>query len=143
MPMTNEMRTVVENAVPCFILQVSIPLDKNYLRSIQQKAVNDPLALSVWAENFSGRPSEEAIYFDEKEWRGLDPKPAPHRVDLYTIQRGLIKMLDPKYNIGIASRQMVLRSLFEQPSKGHILTYHPMSISWLIQLALFDQVVYG
>lgn len=125
-----------------FVLTPSIPLDKDFLREVQRIAVNDPMALPVWAMNFSWRPEEEAVYFQEKEWRSLDVTPAPHRVDLYTIQRGLLKIFDVKYDVSIATRQMVLRALFEQQNKPSILSLHPLSMSQVVQLALFDQVIW-
>lgn len=125
-----------------FTLQPTIPLGKDFLRTIQQIAVNHTEALPVWAENFSSRPAEEAIYFDEREWRGLSPSPAPHRVDLYTIMRGLVKVFDPKYDISIATRQLVLKALFEQDAPTSVLHLHPQVTSKVVQLALFDQVIW-
>lgn len=140
--MTNEMRAQVSGEIPRFTLQPMIPLDKDYLRLIQKIAVNHDEALPVWAEHFQGRPAEEAIYFCEREWRGLDPMPAPHRVDLYAIMRGLVKVFDPKYAVSIATRQMVLKSLFEQKANTNVLQLHPQVVSQIIQLSLFDQVIW-
>ncbi len=125
-----------------FTLQPMIPLDKDFLRMIQKIAVNHDEALPVWAEHFQGRPDEEAIYFCEKEWRGLSPTPAPHRVDLYCILRGLVKVFDPKYALSIAARQTVLKALFEQKAKTSVLELQPQLVSHIIQLAIFDQVVW-
>ncbi len=125
-----------------FTLQPMIPVDKDFLRMIQKIAVDNEEALPVWAEHFQGRPAEEAIYFCEKEWRGLSPLPAPHRVDLYCILRGLVKVFDPKYDISIAMRQMVLKALFEQKANTNVLQLHPQVVSRIIQLAIFDQVVW-
>lgn len=139
MPIT---ATIVESPGPQFTLQPTIPLDKDFLRMIQRVAVNHDEALPVWAEHFQGRPAEEAIYFCEREWRGLNPTPAPHRVDLYTIMRGLVKVFDPKYDLSISSRQMVLKALFEQKAATNVLQLHPQLVSRIIQLALFDQVLW-
>lgn len=128
--------------IPRFMLTPLIPLDKEFLRELQRLAIEDAQALPVWAENFRLKPTEEAVYFDEKEWRGLNPMPASHRVDLYAIQRGLVKVFNPKYNLSIAMRQMVLRSLFEQQDRPNIMQLHPHSVSQIIQLAIFDQVVW-
>ncbi len=125
-----------------FTLQPMIPVDKDFLRLIQKIAVDNEEALPVWAEHFQGRPAEEAIYFCEREWAGLNPLPAPHRVDLYTILRGLVKVFDPKYDISIAMRQMVLKALFEQKAPTSVLSLHPQVVSRIIQLALFDQVIW-
>lgn len=128
--------------MPIATLQLMIPLDKDFLRRIQMIAVDHKEALPVWAENFSGRPDEEAIYFDEKEWRGLSPSPAPHRVDLYTILRGLVKVFDPKYGVSVTMRQVVLKSLYEQNAPTSVLDLHPQVVSKIIQLAIFDQVIW-
>jgi hypothetical protein len=130
------------NTNAIFTLSPQFPLDKTFLRDLLRIAVRDPLALPGWAENFVMKPEEEAIYFDEKEWRDLPTKPAPHRVDLYTILRGMVKVFDPKYDVGIATRQMVLRALYEQDAKPNILKMFPRAISGVIQLALFDQVIW-
>lgn len=137
-------RFSVEQGRPRFSIQPMIPLDKDFLRKLQRIAVNHEEALSVWAECFQGRPEEEAIYFREKEWRGLDPRaqPAPHRVDLYCILRGLVKVFDSKYDLSIPTRQVVLKALFEQGAKTNVLELHPRVISMIIQLAIFDQVIW-
>jgi hypothetical protein len=124
-----------------FMLTPLVPLDKEFLRELRRIAIEDKEALPAWAENFRFKPEEEAVYFDDKEWRDLDPKPASYRVDLYTLQRGLVKVFDPKHELSIAMRQMVLRSLFEQQARPNILQMHPLAVSRIIQLALFDQVV--
>lgn len=129
-------------AMPRFMLAPLIPLKVEFLRGIQHQAVNDARALPVWAENFSGRPAEEAVYFDEKEWRGLNPAPRPHRIDLYGIQRGLLKVFDAKYNLSITSRQIVFQALYDQ-GRYNILLLNPNVVSEIIQLALFDQVIYS
>jgi hypothetical protein len=139
MPIT---ATVPVTELPRFTLQPMIPLDKEFLRLIQSIAVHNENALPVWAENFRRREEEEAWYFDEREWRGLKPQPAPHRMDLYTILRGLVKVFDPKYEVSIAMRQMVLKALFEQSAKTSVLTLHPQSVSQIIQLSIFDQVIW-
>lgn len=125
-----------------FTLQPLIPLDKSFLRLIQSVAVLNESALPVWAENFEWRHDEEAVYFDEREWRGLKQKPAQHRVDLYTILRGLVKMFDPKYDLSIPERQVVLKALFEQNVKKNVLELQPQTVSHIVQLALFDQVIW-
>lgn len=142
MSMTNEMRHVIEGVVPRFTLQPQIPLDKDFLRLIQSIAVNNENALPMWAENFRRREEEEAVYFDEREWRGLNPQPAPHRMDLYTIMRGLSKVFEPKYEISIAMRQVVLKALFEQKANTSVLQLQPQAVSHIVQLALFDQVIW-
>lgn len=139
MPIT---ATLTEAQLPRFMLQPTIPLDKDFLRKLQKIAVNHEEALPVWAEHFQSRPAEEAVYFCEKEWRGLPPQPAPHRVDLYTIMRGLVKVFDPKYDISIAMRQVVLKALFEQYAPTSVLDLHPQVVSKIIQLSLFDQVIW-
>src|ERR1700741_125097 len=101
------------NANAVFTLSPQLPLDKAFLRDLLKIAVNNPRARPGWAENFVIKPEEEAVYFDEKEWRDLPIKPASHRVDLYTIMRGMVKVFDPKYEVNIATRQMVLRALYE------------------------------
>lgn len=143
MPIT---ATVAESATPRFTIQPMIPLDKDFLRLIQRVAVQNQSSLPVWAENFQWRDKEEAVYFTEREWRGLKPQPAQHRVDLYTVMRGLTKVFDPKHDLTIAMRQTVVRSLYEQPHHlygTNILQLQPHVPSQIIQLALFDQVVYG
>lgn len=139
MPIT---ATVSAAELARFTLQPMIPLDKDFLRMLQRIAVNHDEALPVWAEHFQGRPAEEAIYFCEKEWRGLSPLPAPHRVDLYCIMRGLVKVFDPKYDLSIQTRQIVLKALFEQYAKTSVLELHPQVVSKIIQLAIFDQVIW-
>lgn len=138
---TEELRRVSAN-LRLFTLQPQIPLDKDFLRLIQSIAVNNEEALPAWAENFRRREEEEAVYFDEREWRGVKPPPAPHRVDLYTILRGLVKVFDPKYDISIAMRQVVLKALFEQDANTSVLHLQPLVVSRIIQLALFDQVLW-
>ena len=125
-----------------FTLQPMIPLDKDFLRLIQRIAVESENALPVWAENFEWRRGEEAVYFDEREWRTLKQKPAQHRVDLYTILRGLTKVFEPQHDISIAMRQTVLKALFEQRANTCVLQLQPMVVSRIVQLALFDQVVW-
>lgn len=125
-----------------FTLAPVIPLDKAYLKNLQLIAVGGPNGLSTWAENFEHMPAEETFFFDEQEWCGLDPKPIPHRLDLYTLQRGLLKVFDSKYDVSISTRQLVLHSLFEQHASPNILSMHPMVASRIVQLALFDQIVY-
>lgn len=125
-----------------FTLQPQIPLDKEFLRLVQSIAVHNENALPVWAENFRRREEEEAWYFDEREWRGLKQMPASHRMDLYTILRGLVKVFEPKYEISIAMRQVVLKSLFEQRANTSVLQLQPDAVSKVVQLALFDQVVW-
>lgn len=142
MPMTNEMRHVIEGVTTRFTLQPQIPLDKDFLRLIQSVAIHNENALPVWAENFQRREEEEAVYFDEREWRTLKQAPAPHRVDLYTILRGLVKVFEPKYDISIAMRQTVLKALFEQKANTSVLQLQPMVVSRIVQLALFDQVIW-
>lgn len=139
MPIT---ATVSAAELARFTLQPMIPLDKDFLRMLQRIAVNHDEALPVWAEHFQGRPAEEAIYFCEKEWRGLNPLPPPHRVDLYCIMRGLVKVFDPKYDLSIQTRQIVLKALFEQYAKTSVLELHPQVVSKIIQLAIFDQVIW-
>ena len=138
-----EALSVESLCLPRFTLQPTIPLDKDFLRLIQKIAVEHEEALPVWAEHFTSNPSEEAVYFCEKEWRGLSFSPAPHRMDLYTIMRGLSKVFYPKYDISIAMRQMVLKALFEQGSKTNVIELHPQAVSRIIQLSLFDQVIWG
>lgn len=142
LPEIEKSRAWVAANLRLFTLQPQIPLDKEFLRMIQSIAVNNEEALPVWAENFQSRPDEEAIYFDEREWRGLNQPPAPHRVDLYTILRGLVKVFDPKYDISIPMRQVVLKALYEQKAKTSVLHLQPLVVSRVIQLALFDQVLW-
>ncbi len=142
MPMTNEMRNLTEGVLPQFTLQPQIPLDKNFLRLILSIAVNEEEALPVWGEQFRRREEEEAVYFSEREWRGLNPQPAQHRVDLYTVLRGLTKVFEPKYDVSIPLRQVVLKALFEQKANTSVLALQPRVTSHIIQLALFDQVVW-
>lgn len=141
--MTN---TPADVPIPRFMLTPLIPLDKEFLREVRRIAIEDAQALPVWAENFRLKPEEEAVYFDEKEWREVSStvtiRPASHRVDLYTIQRGLVKVFNPKYDLSIAMRQMTLRALFEQQDRPNILQLHPRVVSQVIQLAVFDQVVW-
>lgn len=125
-----------------FTLQPMIPVDKSFLRQIQSIAVHNEEALPVWAENFRRREEEEAWYFEEREWRGLKQMPAPHRVDLYTVLRGLVKVFDPKYEVSIPMRQIVLKALYEQNANTSVLQLQPLTVSRIIQLALFDQVVW-
>ena len=139
MPITATV-SAVERAA--FTLQPTIPLDKAFLRMIQQIAVTNENALPVWAEHFQRREEEEAVYFCEREWRGLSPQPAPHRMDLYTILRGLVKVFDPKYDVSIAMRQMVLKALFEQKAPTSVLQLHPQSVSHIVQLSIYDQVIW-
>ena len=129
-------------SIRLFTLQPQIPLDKEFLRLVQSIAVHNENALSVWAENFQRREEEEAVYFDEREWRTLKQKPAPHRMDLYCILRGLVKVFDPKYDISIAMRQTVLKALFEQKANTSVLQLQPQAVSRIIQLSLFDQVIW-
>lgn len=142
MPMTNEMRHVIEGMTPRFTLQPMIPVDKDFLRLIQSIAVHNENALPVWAEHFQRREEEEAVYFDEREWRSLAPMPAPHRMDLYTILRGLVKVFEPKHDITIAMRQTVLKALFEQKAKTSVLQLQPQVVSRIVQLSIFDQVIW-
>lgn len=130
------------SVVSRFMINPLIPIDKEFLRELQRIAVQDPQALSVWAENYESRPEEEAVYFMEKEWCTLPNMPTPHRVDLYTIQRGLAKVFDIQYKVSIAFRQTVLRALFEQQARPSVLSMQPRMVSHIIQLALFDQGVY-
>jgi hypothetical protein len=139
MPIT---ATVSAAELARFTLQPMIPLDKDFLRLIQRIAVEHENALPVWAEFFTWCPEEEAVYFDEREWRGLKQKPAAHRMDLYTILRGMVKVFDPKYDLSIASRQMVLKALFEQKAATSVLALHPQTVSHIIQLSIFDQVIW-
>lgn len=134
--------TISPSNLRLFTLQPMIPLDKDFLRLVQRIAVENENALPAWAENFEWRCGEEAVYFDEREWRGLKQKPAPHRVDLYTILRGLTKVFEPQHDISIAMRQIVLKALFEQQSNTSVLELQPLVVSRIVQLALFDQVIW-
>ena len=125
-----------------FALQVQIPLDKDFLRQLQKLAVYNPSALPVWADNFRWKEEEEAVYFDEREWRSLEIRPTPHRVDLYCIVRGLNKVFDPRYDVNVTMRQLVLRALFEQKDRAPILGLHPETVSRIIQLAVYDQIIW-
>jgi hypothetical protein len=126
----------------CFTLNPTFPLDKDFLREIQRIAMTEPHACPVWAEGFTPVPSEEAYYFMEKEWRDLDMPPAAHRIDLYAIQRGLLKVFDLRYNLSIAVRQAVLKALFEQKARPSVFEACPRVASIVVQLTLFDQVTY-
>lgn len=143
--MSTPQLVVNSHIPPCvrgFSLQPIIPLDKDFLRLIQRIAVENENAMPVWAENFEWRRDEEAVYFDEREWRTLKLKPAQHRVDLYTILRGLTKVFEPRHDISIAMRQTVLKALFEQQANTSVLQLQPMVVSRIVQLALFDQVIW-
>lgn len=134
--------SVAASNIRLFTLQPMIPLDKDFLRLIQRVAVENENALPAWAENFEWRRNEEAVYFDEREWRTLRQKPAQHRVDLYTILRGLTKVFEPQHDISIPSRQIVLKALFEQKANTSVLELQPLVVSRIVQLALFDQVIW-
>lgn len=134
--------TVSASNLRLFTLQPMMPLDKDFLRMIQRIAVENENALPVWAENFEWRRNEEAVYFDEREWRTLKQKPAQHRIDLYTILRGLTKVFEPQYDISIAMRQIVLKAMFEQQAGTSVLHLQPLVVSRIVQLALFDQVIW-
>lgn len=127
-----------------FTLQPMVPLDKDFLRMVQRVAVENENALPVWAENFEWRREEEAVYFDEREWRTLNRlmRPAQHRVDLYTILRGLTKVFEPQHDLSVAMRQMVLKALYEQNAPTSVLQLQPLVVSRIVQLALFDQVIW-
>lgn len=140
--MTAIATTALAANIRLFVLQPTMPLDKDFLRLIQRIAVENEEALPVWAENFEWRKGEEAVYFDEREWRILKQKPAQHRVDLYTVLRGLTKVFDPQYDISIAMRQAVLKALFEQKANTNVLWLQPTAVSRIIQLSLFDQVMW-
>lgn len=129
-------------AQPVFTLSPLFPLNKDFLREIQRVAMTEPHACPVWGEGFTPEPNEEAYYFLNKEWRELDLPPPAHRVDLYAIQRGLLKVFDARYDIGIAIRQAVLKALFEQNARPSVFEACPRTASIIVQLSLFDQVIY-
>lgn len=130
------------NVNVCFTLNPTFPLDKDFLREIQRIAMTEPHACPVWAEGFTPVPAEEAYYFLSKEWRGLDVSVPPHRIDLYAIQRGLLKVFDLRYDVSIAVRQAVLKALFEQKARPSVFEACPRVASIVVQLTLFDQVIY-
>lgn len=142
--MTAVATTALAANIRLFVLQPTMPLDKDFLRLIQRIAVENENALPVWAENFEWRKGEEAVYFDEREWRTLNRlmRPAQHRVDLYTILRGLTKVFEPKHDLSTAMRQTVLKALFEQKANTSVLQLQPLVVSRIVQLALFDQVIW-
>lgn len=131
---------------PVFTISPMFPLTKDFLRHVQQVAMTDKLACPVWGTYFRRKEDEESWYFEEKEWAHLGehaPKPAPHRVDLYTIHRGLEKVFNVRtQEISIAARQAVLKAIFEQDARPSIFDACPRLASHVVQLALFDQVVY-
>jgi hypothetical protein len=127
--------------LPGFTVSARWPISKDYLRALQRIAVEDSMALPSWAHQFNWDRSQEAVYFREKEWGELNI--AQHRVDLYTIQRGLHRVFDRNYDLSIAFRQVVLRSIFEQSATSDVMQVQPRVVSGVIQLALFDQVVYS
>lgn len=141
-----QLAIINEPRAACFTIQPTIPLDKDYLRELLAIAVENQAALPVWASGFEWRPTEEAVYFCEREWDSLclrgGARPPPHRVDLYSVMRGLTKVFDVKYEMSIAARQMVLRSLFEQNVRPNVLSLQPGIVSQIIQLSLFDQIIW-
>lgn len=135
----------VQDSQPRFTLTVQIPMSKDFLRHVQRIAMTNPNACPRWGKVVERRDDQGPTYlFDEHEWEGLQLRPPPHRIDLYTIQRGLAKIFDAKYQLSMATRQMVLRALFEQTINGQngVLALLPSLCDQIVQLALYDQVVY-
>lgn len=121
-------------------LSISIPLHESLLRQILKTAIDNPQGCLQWAQVVG---HEDGVYLlDEKEWAAVvGTVPPSHRVDLYTVARGLHKVFETRHNLPVATRQMVLRALFEQ-SEETVLVLLPELCSAIIQLALFDQLVY-
>jgi len=140
------MNATAEAARPVFTLTPVIPLDKEYLRELLKVAMNHVACVRSWGVVMGCLPEQGPTYLvDEKEWAGnIDQhmRMPSHRIDLYTLQRGLLKVFDAKYRISLSTRQMVLRSLFEQDRRPCVFAVAPFALSEIIQLALFDQIVY-
>lgn len=148
------MSTPVEAARPVFTLTPVIPLDKEYLRELLRVATSHVTCIRAWGTVVRVLEDQGPTYLvDEKEWdaemgrAGNDEasirlRPPSHRVDLYCLQRGLHKVFEAKYHISLATRQIVLRSLFEQSARPCVFAVAPFALSEIVQLALFDQIVY-
>lgn len=121
-----------------------MPLSQDFLVAMLDVAATDPQAVSVWAWNIEKTgPDDSPIYlFDEREWDTRRPEAVPPklRLDIYAMTRGLYKCFMPQYQISIAFRQQVLRWLFERDERAMRLM--PKVVDQIVQLALFDQVIY-
>lgn len=150
------MSTPAEAARPVFTLTPTIPLDKEWLRETLAVAMAHSMAVPAWGKVVKMIPGEGPTYLvDEREWDadfGTHPgndyearfalRPPSHRVDLYTLQRGLLKAFDLKYSMGVGNRMLLFKSLFEQNRRPSVFEVSPFVLSEVIQLALFDQIVY-
>lgn len=148
------MSTPAEAARPVFTLTPTIPLDKEWLRETLVVAMAHSMAVPAWGRIVKILPDEGPTYLvDEREWdaemgrAGNDEasirlRPPSHRVDLYTLQRGLLKAFDLKYSMGVGNRMLLFKSLFEQNRRPSVFEVSPFVLSEVIQLALFDQIVY-
>lgn len=134
--------------LPLATITPSIALSHGFLLVLLDVAVTDPQAIQVWACNIEEAPSlssRSSVYtFDEKEWDTRLPAavPPPHRLDTYALTRGLYKCFEARHDLTIPFRQQVLRWLFEQESCAQSVRVMPKVVDKIVQLALFDQVIY-
>lgn len=130
-------------AYPRFTVTVSLPAPAIGLEALLATICGLPAVYLPWAKVIGMEviPSGPQYRLDEKDWDKSEPKAVPeaHRVNTQTIFRGLVKLLDPKYDIPIRERLEVYDFLY-----GHRHWHVSSSIgSHIVQLALFDQLIYG
>lgn len=138
---------------PVFNLSLTLPLSKEFLRGVQVIAMTaQPLGVLSWAHVVDIKHDQGPTYLIRcVEWDdiGLDAEPPePLSVDLYTVQRGLAKAFDARFEheIIVADRIHLVRAVLMQqvsPQVGAaVLAEQPLLLSRVVQLALFDQVIY-
>lgn len=143
------MSTTAEAFVPRvshYTIQPVIPLDRAFLNECMRIAIDNPECLCAWAVINKqalelDRPPicvDIVVWAQEKEW----PEGTPLRIDINTLQRGLYKVFDTNQALSIPTRQLVLKALFEQAARPTVFEVAPRVLSDVIQLAVFDQVVY-
>lgn len=129
------------------MLSLQFPTARPYLVGVLTVAMTHPEAALVWANHIMKLEDfKDTWTFDEREWDALvwdiAVRPLPHRIDIFTVMRGLTKVFDARYSISLAARQAVLRSLYEQHMPTTVLYLLPHVTSQIIQLAVYDQVIY-
>lgn len=122
-------------------LALTFPLHESFLLEILTCATTRPEGVLRWSEPV---PAMRPPAMHLRPLREPDePIPPPYRVDLYTLQRGLLKCFDVhQTGVSLAERQVLLRALYEQHITPGVLTLTPGLCDKIIQLALFDRVVY-
>lgn len=146
------MTTIDPVPNPIFMLSLSLPLSKEFLRGVQAIAMAaNPLGVTSWADVVNIQQDRGPTYYLTcHDWAEVEPsgvRPDPLAVDLYTIQRGLTKIFEPQFDpeIPITDRITVFRAALMQQTSAHIgaaVLSDPLLLSRIVQLSLFNQIIY-